>query len=69
MLHHHVEDTKRDHELHSFNHKIKEKQTGEIKKSLERFAHEDTFILNTEVTDGKIIFPYVADVCWDIITM
>lgn len=62
-FHYHVEDTKRDHELHNFGHKIKEKQTvwtGEISEGLESFACEDTFILNTEVADGKIICPYVS---------
>lgn len=36
--------------------------TGEINEGLESFAHEDTFILNTGVADGEIIFPYVSDV-------
>lgn len=59
----------RYHELHSFGHKIKEKQTvwtGKINEGLESFANEE--ILNTEVADGKMICPYVPDMRWDIFT-
>lgn len=36
--------------------------TGESDESLACFADENTFIINTEVADRKMIFPSVEDV-------